>query len=484
MAGRRVRGRALPAAARCTSWYTSVASGLADAWDLLVRPRVGELLRQHGARCSSAAVALSAVIGVGCALAGRAHGPAAARGCGTACSCAPLAVPAFVNSYGWVSLTHAVQAYAGAVLVVSAVLLPPGLPAGGRARCAASTPGLEEVAFARASAPWTTFCGWSCPAAPGRARRLAARRAARARRVRRAADARFPTFTTAIYDQYRSAFNGPAATVLAGVLVPVCLLLLAVELLLRAAAAARSASGAGHRARVERRAPRPALGCPSPRRPGRRSSRSPSGVPSAAWCAGCCVGSSTAFPVGELARRTARTVGLAVAAALPSRPWPRCRSPGWRSAPRAVCRPRRAQHLHRQRAARHRGGAGPGHGLDPAGPAGLPDRARCCSSATRSCSCPARVVSVRAALEHAPPVLEDVARSLGAAAAGPPAPGHAAADPARPRRGRGAGVPGRRRTELTATLLLAPIGTRTLATEFWSHLVGRVRRRRAVRRRC
>ena len=30
---------------------------------------------------------------------------------------------------------------------------------------------------------------------------------------------RFPTFTTAIYDQYRSTFNGPAANMIAGVLV-------------------------------------------------------------------------------------------------------------------------------------------------------------------------------------------------------------------------------------------------------------------------
>ena len=35
---------------------------------------------------------------------------------------------------------------------------------------------------------------------------------------------RFPTFTTAIYDQYSSTFNGPAATMLASVLVLCCLL--------------------------------------------------------------------------------------------------------------------------------------------------------------------------------------------------------------------------------------------------------------------
>ena len=33
-------------------------------------------------------------------------------------------MPAFVNGYGWVSTTHAVQGYAGAVLVVSLSYYP------------------------------------------------------------------------------------------------------------------------------------------------------------------------------------------------------------------------------------------------------------------------------------------------------------------------------------------------------------------------
>ena len=35
---------------------------------------------------------------------------------------------------------------------------------------------------------------------------------------------RFDTFTTAIVDQFQSAYNGPAANMLAGVLVACCLL--------------------------------------------------------------------------------------------------------------------------------------------------------------------------------------------------------------------------------------------------------------------
>jgi iron(III) transport system permease protein len=81
---------------------------------------------------------------------------------------------------------------------------------------------------------------------------------------------------------------------------------------------------------------------------------------------------------------------------------------------------------------------------------------------------PRAMVSVRTALGQVPPELDDVARSLGV----------------RPRgvlvrvtlplivRGLGSGaslVFLAVVTELTSTLLLAPIGTRTLATQFWSY---------------
>src|SRR4029453_14765422 len=59
---------------------------------------------------------------------------------------------------------------------------------------------------------------------------------------------RYPTFTTAIYDQYRATFNGPGATMLAGVLVLLCLFLLLAELRLRG----------------RRGSPRPGRGAPRP----------------------------------------------------------------------------------------------------------------------------------------------------------------------------------------------------------------------------
>ena len=80
---------------------------------------------------------------------------------------------------------------------------------------------------------------------------------------------------------------------------------------------------------------------------------------------------------------------------------------------------------------------------------------------------PRAVVTLRAALEQAPEVLDEVAQSLGASR------WSTLRRVTLPLIGRGSragaalvflGVV----TELTATLLLAPLGTSTLATEFWS----------------
>ena len=148
---------------------------------------------------------------------------------------------------------------------------------------------------------------------------------------------RFPTFTTAIYDLYGSTFNGAAANMIAGVLVLCCLLLL-----LARAAAAR---------------PPPVR----PRRPGRgrgrrcRSGSARRGCPLIAGLAGLValsvgvptyalvhwlrVGTSTEFPLGELAAAAGSTVALAAVGRRRDHPRSRCRSRGWRSATAAPCRP-------------------------------------------------------------------------------------------------------------------------------------------------
>jgi iron(III) transport system permease protein len=81
---------------------------------------------------------------------------------------------------------------------------------------------------------------------------------------------------------------------------------------------------------------------------------------------------------------------------------------------------------------------------------------------------PRAMVSVRTALGQVPPELDDVARSLGVGPRG------VLVRVTLPLilRGLGSGaslVFLAVVTELTSTLLLAPIGTRTLATQFWSN---------------
>jgi iron(III) transport system permease protein len=81
---------------------------------------------------------------------------------------------------------------------------------------------------------------------------------------------------------------------------------------------------------------------------------------------------------------------------------------------------------------------------------------------------PLALVSIRAALSQVPPVLDDVGRSLGAS------PGTVLRRVTLPLIAPGLGAGAALifisiTTELTATLLLAPIGTETLATRFWSH---------------
>jgi iron(III) transport system permease protein len=81
---------------------------------------------------------------------------------------------------------------------------------------------------------------------------------------------------------------------------------------------------------------------------------------------------------------------------------------------------------------------------------------------------PLAMVNVRSALELAPPVLEDVSASLGLGRTRTAA--RVTLPLILPGVGAGAALVFLAvATELTATLLLAPIGTRTLATQFWAH---------------
>ena len=124
---------------------------------------------------------------------------------------------------------------------------------------------------------------------------------------------RFPTFTTAIYDQYGSTFNGSAATAMAAVLVLLCLFLLLAELRLR---------GNRHYARVGQGSARLSepialrgLRWPlsAPRHRAGRARARRADVRPLQWLA---VGTSTEFPLDELLSATGSTVVLAALGAL------------------------------------------------------------------------------------------------------------------------------------------------------------------------
>ena len=442
------------------AWYT-VDLGWAGVRELVLRPRVAELL-WNTTRLVGGTVACCAVLGVGAAwLVERSSVPG--RRIWHVLLVAPLAVPAFVNSFAWISLLPGLDTYAGALLVVTLSYVPfVYLPVTAAFR--GLDPALEETARGLGLSNWAVFARVQLPqlrvALLGGSLLVGLHLLAEFGALQML---RYPTFTTAIYDQYRATFNGPGATMLAGVLVLLCLVLLVAELRLR-----------GHRgyARSGRGAVRPVR----PVALGRLTAPALLGLGSlvglallvplgvlAYWLA---VGSSTALDWGRLGATTATTLALAAVAAavttamaLPT---------GWLA---VRARGRIATLLERST---YLGSSVPGIvvalalvTLSIRATPWLYQTLPVLVAAYAILFLPRALVPVRAAVEQSTPLHDDVAASLGASAA------------ARMRRvtlpllapGIGAGaalVFLAVVTELTATLLLAPTGTTTLATAFWS----------------
>ncbi len=439
-----------------------VTLGPGEAWQMLARPRVGELLRNTLALLVGV-VALSVALGVACAWVVE-RTDLVWRPLWHVLFCAPLAVPAFVNSYGWVSTTHAVQSYPGAVLVVSLSYFPlVYLPVVAMLRTL--DPALEEIAFSLGRSRLSTFVTvvlrGARPAVLGGALLVGLHVLAEFGALQML---RFPTFTTAIYDQYRSAFNSAPANVLAGVLVLGCLLLLLAELRLRGdARLSRVGAGAARpvaTVRLGRRVPQVLVGVVA-------LVVLSLGVPLASLVRWLVVGSSTAFPVDELASAAATTAGLALGAAALATVL--ATPVAWLAVRR---RGRVSDLIERCAFAAH----------------ALPGIVVALSLVAVSIRVvqplyqtlpllllgysilfmPRALVSIRASLEHAQPVLEDVASSLGLSRVA--ALRRVTLPLVRSGLGSGAALVFLAvSTELTATLLLAPIGTTTLATEFWSN---------------
>jgi len=439
--------------------------GLRSATRLLFRPLVGELLL-HTLAISVATALSCAVIGTAAAwFVERSDLPG--RRLWGVLAVVPLAIPAFISSYAWVSLSASLQDFWGALLVVTSAYFPlVYLPVAAALR--GMDPALEETARSLGCGPWQRFYRVVLPQL---------RPALLGGMLLVTLDVmaefgafgllRYRTFTTEIYAEYRTSFNGPGASLLAGVLILLCLICLAAEMKVRGAAQyGRIGRGTLRRsARYELREAKPVvfvgfliltgttIGVPlatiaywltqegaaaiTPAQVSVSALMSSTAASLSYGLAGAFVTTMLALPLGFLATHyRGRLVTLLERAAYLAQG-----VPGIVIALAIV--------------------ALAVHGLKP-----LYQSAVLLIAAYAILFLPLALVSVRAAFAQAQPRLEESARALGLSwfeTAGRvmlplAAPGLGAA---------GAMVFVSVVTELTTTLLLAPIGTTTLATQVW-----------------
>ena len=441
-------------------WGT-VSVGWTRAYELVVRPRVGELLVNTIALVFIT-VPLCVVIGVGAAwLTERTNLPG--RGLWRPLLVAPLAIPAFVNSYAWVGLIPSLHGLWAGVLITTLSYFPfMYLPVTATLR--RLDPAVEESARTLGSHSVGVFVRVVLPqlrlAILGGGLLIAMHLLAEFGAF---AMIRFDTFTVAIFQQFQVTFDGAAGSMLAGVLVLLCLALLIAE------AAAR---GKIRFARIGSGAPRAV----TPNLLGH--STIPAllalaalailslAVPVWTLLRWLWIGGADVWDFADLGNSLGQTIGLASAAAFITTvlafpvAWVAVRSSGFLA--RAV------------EGANYVTSSLPGivtalalvtvaiHYARP-----LYQTVPLIVFAYVLLFMPRALVNVRAGLAQVPPSLEEASRSLGASPTATflrvtlrlTAPAAAA----------GAslvfvGVA----TELTATLLLAPTGTRTLSMLFWS----------------
>jgi iron(III) transport system permease protein len=436
-----------------------VEAGPVGVVALVWRPRVGELLGNT--------VSLVLLSGAGCVLLGtgaaflveRTDLPG--RALWTGLMAAPLAVPAFVASVGWYSVAPRLGGLGGAALVTTLSYYPlVYLPVAAAFR--GTDPALEDAARSLGLRPGATLVRTVLPqlrpAVLGGALLVGLHLLAEFGALQ---SLRFDTFTTAIYDQFQSTFDGSGATMLAGVLVLLCLVLLGSETALGGHRVARVGHGTIRR----------------PRRHVLGPWRAPAvlglaglaalavGVPLVAvgwWFA---TSTSTTFSAADLLPAAGTTLGLALLGAVVTTTL---------ALPVAWLAVRRggALALLVERST-YIGTSLPGIvvalalitvgiRLVPA----LYQTTTMLIGAYAVLFLPRATVSLRAALAQVRPEFDDVARSLGVRPTG------VLLRVTVPLVARGLGAGAALVflavvTELTSTLLLAPIGTETLATRFW-----------------
>lgn len=231
-----------------------VVMSVTTGWDTLAalvwRPRVGELLL-NTILLTVLTLPLTLVLGVGGAWLVERTDLVGSRVWALVLA-APLAIPAFVNSYAWVSLVPSLGGLGSGVLI-SVLSYYPLVYIPCVATLSRLDPALEESAASLGLSPRRVFCRVVLPQL-----RLAMSGGALLVGLHLLAEygafamLRFDTFTTAIMVQFQSTFNGSAGNALASVLVVLCLILLLVEM--RARGTARYAKvGSGGMARPARR---------------------------------------------------------------------------------------------------------------------------------------------------------------------------------------------------------------------------------------
>ena len=212
----------------------AAATDPAAAVRFLWRPRVGELLLNT--------VSLVLLAGAACLVVGVAAGwlvertTLPGRDVWRVLLVAPLAVPAFVNSYAWVSLRPGADGLIAATLVTTLSYYPfVFLPVAATLR--GLDPALEDSARALGLRPRAVFVRVVLPqlrfALLGGMLLVILHLLAEYGALELI---RFPTFTVAILEQYQTSFEGTSAETLAVVVTALCMAILAAEHRLRGAA--------------------------------------------------------------------------------------------------------------------------------------------------------------------------------------------------------------------------------------------------------
>jgi len=209
------------------SAVVAVQTGWEVLAPLVFRERVGELLL-NTVLLVLFGVPLSVLVGVaGAWLVERSDLPC--RRLWSVALAAPLAVPAFVSSYAWVGVVPTLGGLSGGLFISTLAYSPlVYLPAVAALR--GLDPALEDAAKSLGLGPWAVFGRVVLPQL-----RLAIWGGGLVVGLHLLAEygafslIRFNTFTTAIMVQFQSTFAGPAANALGIVLTLLCVALLAVE---------------------------------------------------------------------------------------------------------------------------------------------------------------------------------------------------------------------------------------------------------------